>query len=68
MLTMEELERAAYVRGDTSTAALLARIIDLEEEVRALRYLAEEAKDYVRDNEQWHESLAALDDYAGSQA
>ena len=67
MLTMEELERAAYVRGDTSTAALLARIIDLEEEVRALRYLAEEAKDYVRDNEQWHESLAALDD-EGSQA
>jgi hypothetical protein len=62
MLTMDEMERAAYVSGDTSTAALLARIIDLEEEVRAYKYLAEEAKEYVRDNEQWHESLAALDD------
>ena len=62
MLTMEELERAAYVRGDTSTAALLARIIDLEEEVRALRYLTAEAADYVQNNEQWHESLAALDE------
>ena len=62
MLTLDEMERAAYVSGDTSTAALLARVIDLEEEVRAYRSLAEEAKEYVRDNEQWHESLAALDD------
>ena len=68
MLTLEDLERAAYVRGDTSTAALLARIIDLEEEVRAYKYLAEEAKDYVQNNEQWHESLAALDEDEGSQA
>ena len=64
MLTLEEMERAAYVSGDTSTAALLARIIDLEEEVRALRYLTAEAADYVRDNDQWHESLAALDEVA----
>ena len=62
MLTMEEMERAAYVSGDTSTAALLARIIDLEEEVRELRYLTAKAAVYVRDNEQWHESLAALDE------
>jgi hypothetical protein len=61
MLTLDEMERAAYVSGDTSTAALLARIIDLEEEVRAYKYLAEEAKDYVTD-EHWKESLAALDD------
>ena len=61
MLTMEEMERAAYVSGDTSTAALLARVIDLEEEVRALRYLTAEAADYVTD-EHWKESLAALDD------
>lgn len=61
MLTLDEMERAAYVSGDTSTAALLARIIDLEEEVRALRYLADEAKDYVTD-EHWKESLAALDE------
>ena len=56
-MTMEEMERAAYVRGDTSTAALLARIIDLEEEVRVYRSLAV----YVPD-ELWHESLAALDE------
>lgn len=62
MLTLEEMERAAYVSGDTSTAALLARIIDLEEQVREYKYLAEKAKYYVRDNEQWHESLAALDE------
>jgi hypothetical protein len=61
MLTLDEMERAAYVSGDTSTAALLARIIDLQEEVRAYKYLAEEAQDYVTD-EHWKESLAALDD------
>ena len=29
-LTVEEQEAAAYVAGDTATAALLARIIELE--------------------------------------
>ena len=29
MLTIEEQERAAYIAGDTTTAALLARIDDL---------------------------------------
>lgn len=62
MLTLDEMERAAYVSGDTSTAALLARVIDLQEQVRAYKYLAAEAVDYVQDNEQWHESLAALDE------
>jgi hypothetical protein len=61
MLTLDEMERAAYVSGDTSTAALLARIIDLEEQVRAYKYLTAEAAEYVTD-EHWKESLAALDD------
>ncbi len=29
-MTTEELERAAYIRGDMSTAGLLARIADLQ--------------------------------------
>ncbi len=29
-MTTEELERAAYIRGDISTAGLLARIADLQ--------------------------------------
>jgi len=29
-MTTEELERAAYIRGDVSTAGLLARIADLQ--------------------------------------
>jgi hypothetical protein len=35
MLTIEEQERAAYMAGDTATAALLARIATLQ------RYLGE---------------------------
>ena len=62
-MTLEEMERAAYVSGDTSTAALLARIIDLEEEVRVYRSLVVDAAVYVPD-ELWHESLAALDEVA----
>ena len=35
MLTIEEQERAAYQRGDTTTAALLARILHLEDAAAA---------------------------------
>ena len=36
-LTVEEQEAAAYAAGDTATAALLGRIIELEAEVNALQ-------------------------------
>lgn len=36
-LTIEEQETQAYAAGDTATAALLARIIELEAEVNALQ-------------------------------
>ena len=36
-LTIEEQESAAYAAGDTATAALLGRIIELEAEVTALQ-------------------------------
>jgi len=36
MRTTEELERAAYVAGDTATAELLARIAELEEKIEEL--------------------------------
>jgi len=34
--TTEELERAAYVAGDTATAELLARIAELEEKIEEM--------------------------------
>ena len=36
MRTTEELERAAYVAGDTATAELLARIAELDEKIEEL--------------------------------
>ena len=36
MRTTEELERAAYVAGDTATAELLARIEELEKEIEEM--------------------------------
>lgn len=36
MRTTEEIERAAYVAGDTATAGLLARIAELEEKIEEM--------------------------------
>ena len=36
MRTTEELERAAYVAGDTATAELLARIAELKEKIEEM--------------------------------
>ena len=47
MLTLDEMERAAYVRGDTSTAALLAAQIDAEEALAAEAAAREELQDEI---------------------
>ena len=47
MLTLDEMERAAYVSGDTSTAALLAARIDAEEALAAQAAAREEAQDEI---------------------
>ena len=39
-VNMEELERIAYTAGDTLKAKLLARIMDLEEELARVKYAA----------------------------
>ena len=47
MRTEEELERAAYVAGDTATAELLARIAELEKENEELEEKNDELEDKV---------------------
>lgn len=44
-LTVEEREAAAYAAGDTSTAALLARIIELEYLEKRVEELEDQLKD-----------------------
>ena len=50
MLTIEERERAAYQAGDTTTAALLARILHLEDAAAAHHALLRDALDVMRDD------------------
>jgi hypothetical protein len=45
--TTEELERAAYVAGDTATAELLARIAELEEMIEEMEEKIEEMEEKI---------------------
>ena len=45
MTTIEDLERIAYVNGDTAHANLLARIVELEAQVEALEDQLSDAQD-----------------------
>lgn len=47
MLTIEEQERAAYQRGDTALAALMAARIDAEDELAAVPAAREELQDEI---------------------
>lgn len=47
-LTDEEAERYAHLSGDEERAALLARVIDLEAENKALHWQLERAQNDVR--------------------
>ena len=46
-MTTEELERAAYIRGDVSTAGLLARIADLQAALGRATAEIEQLKDEI---------------------
>jgi len=46
-MTTEELERAAYARGDVTTAGLLARIADLQAALGRATAEIEQLKDEV---------------------
>jgi chemotaxis regulatin CheY-phosphate phosphatase CheZ len=47
MLTLDEMERAAYVRGDTTLAGALAARIDAEDELAAVPAALEELQDEI---------------------
>ena len=53
MLTMEEQERHAYTAGDTTTAALLARILHLEDAAAAHHALLRDALDGEAADDAW---------------
>lgn len=46
-MTLDEMERAAYVSGDTSTAALLAARIDAEDALAAQAAALEELQSEI---------------------
>jgi hypothetical protein len=52
---IEEQERAAYISGDTDKAALLARIVDLEELNESLTEENEILRDQLADMERARE-------------
>jgi hypothetical protein len=60
-MTTEELERAAYARGDVTTAGLLARIADLQAALGRATAEIEQLKDdlYVARHERAY--LGAID-------
>ena len=67
-MTLEEQERAAYASGNTALAAVLAQVIDLENQAAELRDVIRDAVDLI-DSEKtdehvsWHErATAALED------
>ena len=63
MHTIEEQERAAYVAGNAHTAALLARILHLEDAAAAHHALLRDALDGEADDHSWRErATAALAD------
>ena len=59
MLTIEEQERAAYQRGDTTTAALLARILHLEDAAAEHHALLRDALDGEAGDDAWRERAQA---------
>jgi len=63
MLTIEEQERNAYVAGDVHTAALLARILHLEDAAADHHALLREALDGEAADDAWRaRATAALED------
>ena len=63
MLTIEERERAAYQAGDVHTAALLARILHLEDAAAEHHALLRDALDGEAGDDAWRErAQAALED------
>ena len=63
MLTIEEQERAAYQAGDVHTAALLARILRLEDAAAEHHALLRDALDGEAGDDAWRErAQAALED------
>ena len=50
MYTLDEQERAAYQAGDTTTAALLARILHLEDAAAEHHALLRDALDVMRED------------------
>ena len=62
MHTIEEQERAAYAAGDVHTAALLARILHLEDAAAAHHALLREALDGEADDSWRERAAAALED------
>ena len=63
MHTIDERERAAYVAGDVHTAALLARILHLEDAAAAHHALLRDALDGEAGDDAWRErAQAALED------
>jgi len=64
-LTTEELERAAYMAGDTRTAELLAQIAELEAERDQLAEELEKAKDEAADDSlaRWENENGPAEEY-----
>ncbi len=60
-LTIEEQEAAAYAAGDTATAALLARIIELE----YLEKRVEELEDQLKDAQSTLNNQTDFENYKG---
>ena len=61
MTTIEDLERIAYVNGDTSQANLLARIVELEAQVEALEDQLNDAQDDSLSK--WEKNNSPIADY-----
>lgn len=63
MNTIDEQERAAYARGDAHTAALLARILHLENAAAEHHALLRDALDGEAGDDAWRErAQAAIED------
>lgn len=61
MKTFNELERIAYANGDTSKAELLARIVELEDQVAVLE---DQLSDAQADSlSKWEENNSPISDY-----
>lgn len=59
-MTTEELERAAYARGDVTIAGLLARIADLQAALGRATARIVTLEDLIPENEDLRAEVAAL--------